>query len=102
MESGNPAVTRLLQYKSRFLEIRQTFKLGEEVGFASIPEAHTHFSLGMSLPVTVQNDVWKYKINPAEPKEMIFSPKQRVHDIIVSPVIKTSTLYLVSIYQRAG
>lgn len=93
---------RLKNFTPTFLKMRQTMELDGTVGFASFPESHGVYEMGILPDLKKRDDKLYYQVRGfLLPEEELVTPKV-VQRILVMPDLSKRTHRIVSIYQRKG
>ena len=102
-EQDQKLIERLEEYRSNFEQIRSRFGLDDRIGFGSLPNAHSVYSLGMLVDVFgTRGDELGYSDNQGFFPESVVLPEEESARVIVYPNTSKEKLHVVSVYQKKG
>jgi cation transport regulator ChaB len=83
--------------------MRNRFQLDDEIGFGSLPQAHSVYSLGMLVGVyQATNGVIVYSDSRGLFREYVVLPENERERVIISPDFRNKKPHILSIYQKKG
>ena len=102
-EQDQRLIERLRKYQGTFRQIRSRFGLDDGIGFGSLPNAHSVYSLGMLVDVfRSRTNNLGYFDNQGLNSEAVILPEDQSARVLVYPDTSKERPHVVSVYQKKG